>query len=38
MSTELSFVKAVKEDRKSIKHFMEDYDDRFRKIWIYRRI
>ncbi len=38
MSTELCFVKVVKEDGRSIKHFMEDYDDRFRKIWIFRRI
>jgi hypothetical protein len=38
MSTELSFVKAVKEGKRPIKHFMEDYDDRYGKLWIFRRI
>lgn len=42
MSIELfvddSFVTGKNEKKQLFKHFMEDYDDRFKKLWLYRKI
>lgn len=34
----VSSIKQVEEQEKEIKIFLEDYDDRFKKLWFYRQI